>query len=618
MRRVISLLCLDCLLGLLFVLMVGGGFASAHPALVNAPPATDSQCRGCHGDNQRSITLTSGELLPLLVELPMLDTSAHGITNTNGVGCRDCHRNASNYRFPHAPMTAPDRHAYRQSAAQQCQQCHTPHNPFHESPPGQAPDPKAPTCVDCHGSHQVARVAALAQTMPTQCVACHTDQTRTWASDLLAPRPGLGAGDPAYAGSTRCLACHTEIYQNWRQTWHAKTVQSVAANPSAALADFNHNDSALPFALAQVAYTLGGQWKQQYLTQTVSGTLSVLPGQWQVADHAWAAYQPPASQVADWRQSCSGCHVTGLVTATWSFTEFGVGCESCHGPSAKHIADPKQVKPYTQVDDQVCGACHSQGHAPDGLPFPATYRPGLRLTDHFTFTTSADHIWPDGRAKVNGQQYMDWQLGSAMAKAPNTSCTSCHQVHGGGHGPAQLKAPLNGLCVDCHEDKAALYTHTPYHQQASLKREFTCVDCHMPKTATSAVAFDIHNHSFLQPNPQGSLEHGGVALQPNACNQCHTRRDEGPSWAAQTIAYAKAQGVVGKKSLFIPGAFPTSPPPPTPLPSVGQAPAPYYVETGAWLRTVVYAVGGLLVLVMLILVYYWARQTRRSTHAGAD
>ena len=49
------------------------------------------------------------------------------------------------------------------------------------------------------------------------------------------------------------------------------------------MGDFNHIDPDRTFELADVAYTIGGKWRQLYLTQTVSNTFHILPAQWNVA-----------------------------------------------------------------------------------------------------------------------------------------------------------------------------------------------------------------------------------------------------------------------------------------------------------------------------------------------
>ncbi len=273
-----------------------------------------------------------------------------------------------------------------------------------------------------------------------------------------------------------------------------------------------------------------------------------------MATGKWEPYHPDDWETRDWRQECGSCHVTGLETQNWTFSEFGVGCESCHGPGEAHAADPENVKPFAEVDDQVCGACHSRGESPDGHPFPATYRPGDTLTDHFTFTTSEEALWPDGSAKLHEQQYMDWILDNTMVDSGKVNCTTCHAVHDTGAAEGQIVKPLNQLCVDCHEQQGALVRHTPFHEAAIQKHEFACTDCHMPKLATNATPFDMHNHAFMQPNPQGSIDHGGVADMPNACNQCHQGAGETAAMGGTDDRRCAGEGYAGRRRLLWPRA----------------------------------------------------------------
>lgn len=587
--------------------------AQTIPPLPTPAALVDAGCRGCHGDKHDTLTLPSGETLPLSVDLAALNASPHSAQGEPWAPCVSCHVNDTAYRYPHLPNPAPDLYAFRANVAQQCQECHYPHLPFHEKV--DAATKTVPTCTDCHGSHDIVRVAEMAAVMPARCVQCHTDRSRDWVADFLAPRPGMGSGAAGYAGSMRCAGCHEEQYFTWRKTLHANIIQNPAVDPMAIVADFGSEDADLTFTAADVAYTIGGRWKQLFITTTLSNTLAILPAQWNVATQEWVAYHPDAWAASDWRRECAGCHVTGLETAGYTFTEFGVGCESCHGPGAAHAADPEHVQVFAAVDDQVCGACHSRGVAPDGHPFPTTYRPGDRLTDHFTFASDADSVWPDGSAKLNHQQYMDWSLGSTMQQAPDMHCTTCHNVHEAGVGPSQLKDTENALCTSCHAPQAAIVKHTPFHEAALSKRTFACSDCHMPRMATSAVAYDIHNHSLFQPNPAGALEHGGLSAMPNACNNCHNRPGEDPDWAAQTIAFAKRQAPPVSGGFFGPGPTPTSPPPPTPLAAVGQPrPVVEQIEARTWVQWGLYV----LAAVIGLLVVAWGTyrlQLRRERNA---
>lgn len=590
-------LCGALLLAVIALLGVGA-LHSVAAAPRQQQTAGDSQCRGCHGDNQRSLTLPSGEELKLLVDLTRLDATAHSSAHANAVACTACHFDAekrARYRYPHAENPAQTLVEFRAEVAQNCEGCHYPHLPFHKS---EQSDYTPPTCVDCHGSHTIARVDQLAEVMPANCLACHSDKTAAWAAEFVAPRPGLGNGNAEYAGSARCAGCHEDKYFTWDKTLHARMVQDPKADERAILGDFFRTDPNLTFGLNDVAYTIGSRWKQVYLTQTVTGTLTILPAQWNMSTRSWAPYHGDGAPGDAWLPSCGGCHVTGLDTSTWGFTEFNIGCEGCHGPGAAHASAPKKVKPVAKPDDQVCGSCHSRGESPEGYPFPAMFRPGDTLTDHFTFAQDEAVLWPDGSARRNHQQYMDWMVGGSMQQSGKVQCVTCHSPHDSDASTGQLNKPLNDLCLQCHNerDQQAMARHVPFHEKALQKRDFYCTDCHMPKLAASAAEFEMHTHTFQQPNPQGTLDHGGLEAMPNACNRCHTGSGETPEWATQIIEFAAAQTQVSASAFFGPGPTPTSPPPPTPIASVGQPVVRAVVSTGRWLRTTAFVILGLLVV----------------------
>ncbi len=209
----------------LFVLLIGSAISLAwvdvSSAQAQSPP--DLACRGCHGDNQRELTLPSGETLPLLVPLDLLDQSAHAsashtLSSQSDVSCSDCHTNDTDYRFPHEPTTATDRRAYTLVASQTCESCHYADNPFHGDLEA---GPDAPTCVDCHTAHAVEPFEGMADVMPERCVDCHTDEADGWAQSFFDSRVGYGEGAVGFSGSRRCLGCHEDVYLSWRDTLHA-------------------------------------------------------------------------------------------------------------------------------------------------------------------------------------------------------------------------------------------------------------------------------------------------------------------------------------------------------------------------------------------------------------
>ena len=462
--------------------IVGGllllGLSVLNPSAVHAqtePLPSDFVCRDCHSDYDRTLTFPSGETVNIGIDLATLDSSPHSSSAPTPTACNDCHIGRGRYIFPHETSSAQTLHEFEAEVSGNCQDCHFAHLPFHpvEGDDTEGLEGQLPVCADCHGSHDIARVEQMPEQMPANCLACHTDQDETWVAQYLQPRPGLGEGAEGYAGSTRCNGCHDDLYFTWHDTLHGKLIHDASENPEAVLGDFASDDADLSFGIEDVAYTIGSRWRQAYLTQTTTTTLELLPAQWLVDSAEWAPLEEggqPAS--SDWIKQCGSCHVTGLNTETWGFTEIGVGCESCHGPAAAHAADPQNVKPYAEVDDQVCGSCHSRGTSPDGHPFPADYRPGEPLTDYFAFTTSDDYLWPNGSAKANHQQYMDWVLGEEMSASGDVTCTTCHLVHEKGEVQGQLRQPLNDQCLECHNEQKAFVKHTPFHQEAIQRTQF--------------------------------------------------------------------------------------------------------------------------------------------------
>lgn len=598
------------------------------PAAHAANPPTDAPCRSCHNDTERQHTFPSGESMSLRVDLSQINGSVHSSLASEAVACTSCHVNETRYRYPHSKQTAESKADFVAAIENNCQSCHYPHKPFHELESSDAisatsgltetapaaidyPD-SYPTCVDCHGNHSIANNVANTQNMTNNCLTCHTDQSADWAANYVAPRPGLGEGAEGYIGSARCATCHEENYFSWQETMHSRMVQNPATTPNAIVGDFSSEDSDRSFAMQDVLYTIGSQWKQLYLSQTVEGKLFILPAQWNVADKEWVAYHPEAGEDNGWLENCGSCHVTGLNTQSWGFKEFSVGCESCHGPGAAHAKEPKKVKPFAEVDDQVCGSCHSRGTSPEGFHFPASYRPGDKLSEHFTQAIGSDVQWPDGSAKLNNQQYSDWHLDNRMLDSGDVTCTTCHSVHDAGLAQHQLTKPLNDLCLQCHDQQKSLIEHVPFHEQAIVNKrhDFSCADCHMPEIASSAGGFDIRSHAFSQPNPQGTVDHGGLAAMPNACNNCHKDLGEDPAWAAQTIAYSKEIAKSQTLSFFGPGPTPTSPPPPTPISVVGQPAPEEKPGLGEWLRPALISAFWLFVALMLYFIYTIIRSWR--------
>jgi len=68
------------------------------------------------------------------------------------------------------------------------------------------------------------------------------------------------------------------------------------------------------------------------------------------------------------RAACAECHDDVVKTKSGG-AHARIGCESCHGPLAPHVADPDAVKPTLPVVAELCVRCHAANISrPAGFP----------------------------------------------------------------------------------------------------------------------------------------------------------------------------------------------------------------------------------------------------------
>lgn len=127
-------------------------------------------------------------------------------------------------------------------------------------------------------------------------------QTRIEQEGLLAQVPKSVSLEGLFAGSSACADCHPKAHTSWQESRHSKALGT----------------------LVQIGH--------------------------------------------DGDPECVSCHVVGL-TKQGGFRSradtpdlANVGCEACHGPSSKHIADPNTPPP--SKGKESCATCHDSAHSP--------------------------------------------------------------------------------------------------------------------------------------------------------------------------------------------------------------------------------------------------------------
>jgi len=301
-------------------------------------------------------------------------------------------------------------------------------------------------------------------------------------------------------------------------------------------AEFDDPDEVTPHRVSrQVVMTTGSHTQQIYWYATGrSRMLGQLPAIWLIAERRWiprraAVMHPPgqssSSETGAWNGICVACHATNgrprldtpfgsqsvlEQTADTTAAEFGIACESCHGPSEEHArvnrslqrrywlhvtgrADATIVQPArltSRLSAQVCGQCHAfwefydgQGERranSQGLP----YRPGDELTaTRFIVQPTKnldspimkaflrddpgfvrDIFWSDGMVRATGREYNGLIespcFKNARDDARTLSCFSCHTMHETADDGRSLaewaddqlapRAGGNDACLQCH------------------------------------------------------------------------------------------------------------------------------------------------------------------------
>lgn len=193
----------------------GGSVARAQP--VSERPPT---CEGCHAEAEEdeAIELADGTRISAAFDLSAHQASAHGGAGAE-LACVDCHRSARLREYPHRKPTAASGRAYREAQASTCQRCHfdaakdlsgSVHagEPPEEGP--EKPDHPEPTCVDCHGAHEVPAGEPSRESGNRTCGSCHEEAEEVYADSVHGKDRVVEGVDPKVRSEDLpgCIDCH--------------------------------------------------------------------------------------------------------------------------------------------------------------------------------------------------------------------------------------------------------------------------------------------------------------------------------------------------------------------------------------------------------------------------
>jgi predicted CXXCH cytochrome family protein len=391
------------------------------------------------------------------------------------------------------------------------------------------------------------------------CATCHASEAAAWRTSdhQRAMQPATAStvlGDFGNASFTHAGITSTFFARDGKRMVRTD-------GPDGALHDY------------EVTHTFGAAPLQQYLVAFPGGRYQALELAWDTrpapaGGQRWFHLYPDEAighadplhwtgVAENWNYMCADCHSTNVRKA-WSaqtqsyatrFAEMSVACEACHGPGSRHVAwafqppaqrgtdkrlaitldertgvywprDPATHKPArsrprsSDREIEMCARCHSRR----GLLHEDVVH-GQPVSDDYRVALLDDALYyPDGQIK--GEVYEYGSFLQSRMHAEGVTCSDCHDPHS-----QQLRAPGDGVCMQCHEPRYATAQHH-FHPEGSAGAR--CVSCHMP-AATYMVIDERRDHSLRVPRPDQSVTLG----VPNPCTGCH--RDRTAAWAATTV-----------------------------------------------------------------------------------
>jgi len=450
----------------------------------------------------------------------------------------------------------------------------------------------------------------------------------------IATRP-ISMPQDGFTSSQPCRACHPAQYETWKASFHRTMTQ--VASPETVRSDFGGTvieavhgrpmrldrrgqelwaefddpdwilqGSPVPQRIARrIVMTTGSHNQEVYWYETGKGReLGQLPGTYLIAERRWiprsmvflAPPNPfPQSTTGYWNGICINCHTThgqsrampqGTQAAPDSkVAEFGIACESCHGPGDRHaaanqnplrrywfhlskghdstIVQPALINP--RASSAVCGQCHGVWLLREQEERSVDANgPSFRAGDDISATrllvraTHADEplvrkqlavapnflsalFWSDGLVRVSGREYNGLVESPCYQRATESnrtlSCFSCHTMHAepddqrssatwASTHQISIGKEGNEACLQCHPKfRASLTSHT---RHAPTSTGSSCYNCHMPYTSYGLLKA-IRSHTISSPSVKESLTTG----RPNACNLCHL--DKSLGWTSDVL-----------------------------------------------------------------------------------
>ncbi len=334
----------------------------------------------------------------------------------------------------------------------------------------------------------------------------------------------LHLGAQEYVGSKACASCHQQIHEHWVRSSMGRSMSLATEHQAKATGEIKVRSEKLRRDFS--VFAENGQLKQResgegfrgehVLRWAIGSGGNGLSFVVQRGDHLFQAPLSYYSRVGQWGLSpgyefadygfnrtiaagCIHCHSgrpqpvarTNGQYENPPFAELTIGCENCHGPGRKHIAQRgarnaivNPAKLPAARADEICMNCHQGGDTRILQPgkTESDYRPGMVLNDVvaiFKLPRSPEN--PQDADLLEHHESM--RLSRCFEKSGAMSCQTCHNPHA-------AKIDYRAKCLSCHTGKLG---------DGHPDRKSDCIGCHMPKRDVKVIAHSaLTNHRIVR------------------------------------------------------------------------------------------------------------------------
>lgn len=350
------------------------------------------------------------------------------------------------------------------------------------------------------------------------------------------PEPIRDVYGQAFAGSAACRPCHQAIYDSFMSTAHfrdsrpagATTIKGVFGGDSGRFVylpglevRMERRDSLFyqtafrdgkPYRSAAFGIVIGSGRKGQSYLYWDSQKLYQLPVSYFSPTRSWCnspgytADSPVFGRRVP--AQCLECHATQARTVLVREKEYGdffdrsqliygITCERCHGPGARHIAfhtghpgehagvfilNAGRMGRQQRLD--ACALCHSGSRYPLKPAF--TFRVGDKLDD---FSQAKYAPEAASTLDVHGNQY-GLLSSSKCFQGSQMDCSTCHSPHRSQEGDLR---EYSQRCMSCHN--GVQHTVCTMKATAGVVLANNCIYCHMPRLPSQKIRLELSNRS---------------------------------------------------------------------------------------------------------------------------